>query len=73
MIALDVNGTADAFVLESALTDGRTPMVKQRPASSRLTVKETDGSMGNFLGTTETVDAATITFNADWTTAGRAK
>ena len=29
--------------------------------------------MGNFLGGTETVDGATITFNADWSIAGRAK
>ena len=35
--------------------------------------KNQDGSMGNFLGGTETVDGATITFNADWNTTGRAK
>ena len=35
--------------------------------------KNQDGSMGNFLGGTETVDGATITFNPDWSIAGRAK
>ena len=34
---------------------------------------DTNGDMGNFLGGTETVDGATITFNPDWSIAGRAK
>ena len=34
---------------------------------------DTNGDMGNFLGGTETVDGATITFNSDWSIAGRAK
>ena len=35
--------------------------------------KDQNGNMGSFLGGTETVDGATLTFDANWNVTGRAK